>query len=147
VSQFGVPVYAKGFEAINISADVFGGSYMYWQMKELALWPDLFHVYVSCVFSMMLRWEFIDRATIAVYRDCMETQKLKAISALRKRLMRPDAAAYDGAILTIIHLSHLASRHGDWKAAQIHRQQVKQILGNRRPEDFADSGVRTLIEL
>jgi hypothetical protein len=128
--------------AAVMSSSVFGTSYNDWFMRKVIERLDLFHIFATVELWILQQQQDIDCGTKAMCRTRLETQKSKAVSQLRKRLMR--AVADDGAILTTMQLSRLTAGDGDWDMARVKREQLKHIV--RVGYEFNDDGARFFVE-
>jgi hypothetical protein len=116
-----------------------------WMLQQLATYQSLFHIIIAhakACHDILTGPGQPEKADVQMH-------KRKAISLLRKRLLLPRAAFDDGVLLTAVFLSHHSAATGDYAAAELHCQQVYQLMEARGGMKTLEpgTGIRALFEL
>ena len=122
VAHFNVPT----LNAVNAAFGL-GNVYDKFMLLQIEQNLDLAHAMVAC---MKVARDILGRPGGLIGSDVL-VHKSKAITLFRKRLLDPEAAINDSAMLTVLFLGFLESSLGDMAAHQIHHDQLGRMISAR----------------
>jgi hypothetical protein len=140
--------HTKDLDAYNLTASCFEDSYTHWVLRTVSRWPELFHILASVAFSTLLQSPALDSSTKHLYEAGLKRTKWKGISLLRERLAQPGAVVDGVALLSMGHLSYVASGSRDLTAMHLYHKQMQEMIRNSGGLGHVqDLGTKTLLEL
>jgi hypothetical protein len=129
-------------DSFNATLMYHGTYYANFFLELIAQYQELYHIFVASMQAAMspqtfIQWTDMEGRHILAH-------KTKGISLLRKRLLQPDATADDGAVLSMVYLSHFEARNENLAASNMHREHATQLIKARGGIESleASSGVK-----
>jgi hypothetical protein len=143
-----IDFHTKDLDAYNLTGPCFEDSYTHWVLRTVSLWPELFHILASVAFSTLLQNPSLDPTSRHLYEAGMKRTKWKGILLLRERLAKPGAVVDGVALLSMAHLSYVASGSRDLAAMRLYHKQMQEMIRNSGGlGNIQDAGTKILLEL